>query len=324
MPQNDRTDVFRTVRVGLLLIEGFALMSYAAFIEPLRAANTLASRHLYKWTHVSVDGQEVRASNGVGLIPDTRIGEPIDVDMLIVFAAGTPQSFRDDRCYAWLRAVARRGTIIGGVSAGPYLLARAGLLNGYRATVHWEHAAALQDEHPQLALQPGVFVIDRTRITCAGGTAALDLAIKLIAKENGEGLARAVGEWFIRSEAREAGHHQRPDLAERFGTRNSRLLTMLEAMERYVETPLDRAALATLADSSVRHLERLCRAELGHSIGETYMHLRLASAAQLLRSTDLSTTEVAMASGFRSPSHFSRRFKEVYGFPPSRRRASPA
>jgi len=324
MPDSDKNAEFRTVRVGLLLTEGFALMSYAAFIEPLRAANSLANRPLYEWTHVSADGQEVGASNGVSLLPDTIIGEPINVDMLIVFAAGTPQNFRDDRCFAWLRAVARRGTTIGGVSGGPYLLARAGLLDGYRATVHWEHAAALQDEYPQLALEPGLFVIDRARITCAGGTAALDLAIKIIEKDNGIDLAREVGEWFIRSEAREPGHRQRPVLAERFGTRNARLLTMLEAMEQHIETPLNCAKLAALADISVRQLERLCRTELGRSIGETYMQLRLACAAQLLRSTDMSTTEVAMASGFRSPSHFSRRFKAAYGFPPSHRKLSSA
>ncbi len=307
----------RPIQVGLLLIDGFALMSYAAFIEPLRAANNLAGHELYAWRHYSIDGGEVRASNGVGLLADGQVGAPVDLDLLMVFAAGYPAEFRNTQCMGWLRKIARQGTIVGGVSGGPYLLARAGLLSGYRATIHWEHAAAFRDEFPDLELESNLFIIDRRRITCAGGTAALDLAIKLIEDAHGPELAQSVGEWFIRAEPRESSRDQRPNLADRYGTRDVRLLSALEAMEGSIETPLPRAELAAIAGCSLRHLERLCHTHLGKGTSEIYMEIRLRHAAQLLRSTDLSVTEVSVISGFRTPGHFSRRFSQQFGIMPS-------
>lgn len=321
MPQKDTTSV-SPVRIGLLLIDGFALMSYAAFIEPFRAANSLAGRTLYIWTHITLDGRAVRASNGVTLLAENQIGDAIGVDMLMIFAAGKPADFHDSVCFGWLRQVARQGIVMGGVSGGPYLLARAGLLGGYRVTIHWEHAVALQEEFPTLLLEPGLYVIDRGRVTCAGGTAGLDLAIRLIEDNSGTALATAVGEWFLRSEAREPGQNQRSGLAMRFGTHDTRLLTMLAAMERHIESPLSRDRLAVVVGTSVRHLERLCQSQLGATMSETYMTIRLNAAAQLLRSTDFSVTEVAMATGFRTSSHFSRRFAQKFGHAPSCRESA--
>lgn len=306
----------KPIRIGLLLIDGFALMSYAAFIEPFRAANVLAGAALYDWLHVSPVGNEVRASNGARLIAEVRLGEAIACDLLFVFAAGDPVAFRDEACFAWLRAQARRGIPIGGVSGGPYLLARAGLLGRRRATIHWEHAAALRAEFPDLLLEQGLYVIDGDRMTCAGGTAGLDLALALIERDHGGPLARQVGEWFIRAEPRRAEDAQRSDPATRHGTANRRLLAMLAAMERAIEEPLSREALATRAGVSLRQLERLCHAELGAGVGEVYLALRLERALELLRSTGLSVTEVAIACGFRSAAHFSRRFKRRHGRTP--------
>ena len=303
-------------RIALLLIDGFALMSYAALVEPFRAANVLASRTLYAWSHVALTGDDVIASNGVRLIADRRIGDAADHDMLFVFAAGDPAQFVDEACFAWLRAQARRGVAIGGVSGGPYLLARAGLLGGRRATIHWEHAAALRAEFPGLRLDPGLYVIDGDRMTCAGGTAGLDLALALIERDHGAVLARQVGEWFIRAEPRRAEDLQRTDLATRHGTANRRLLPMLAAMEAALEDPVSQEALAARAGVSIRQLERLCRSELGASVGEVYLALRMDRAMELLRSTGLSVTEVAMACGFRSAAHFSRRFKQRHGRTP--------
>lgn len=305
-----------TKRIALLLIDGFALMSYAALVEPFRAANVLAGRTLYAWSHTALSGDHVIASNGARLIAERRIGEAADHDILFVFAAGDPARFDDEVCFGWLRGQARRGIAIGGVSGGPYLLARAGLLAGRRATIHWEHAAALQAEFPDLRLEPGLYVIDGDRMTCAGGTAGLDLALALIERDHGAVLARRVGEWFIRAEPRKAEDLQRTGLATRHGTANRRLLPMLAAMEAALEDPVSQETLAARAGVSVRQLERLSRAELGASVGEVYLALRMDRAMELLRSTGLSVTEVAMACGFRSPAHFSRRFKQRHGRTP--------
>lgn len=318
MPIEDMPRNSTTTRIGLLLIDGFALMSYAAFIEPFRAANSLAGRALYDWVHIAPGGNGAMASNGARLVADAGIGETIDCDMLFVFAAGDPASFRDDACFAWLRTMARRGVPIGGVSGGPYLLARAGLLANRRATIHWEHAVALQAEFPDLILEPGLYVIDRDRMTCAGGTAGLDLALSLVAADHGAALAARVGEWFIRAAPRDPARAQRADLATRHGTTNPRLLLMLEAMENAIEEPLERVDLAARAGVSLRQLERLSKAHIGASVAETYLAIRLDRAMEMLRSTGMPVTEVAVASGFCSPAHFSRRFKARFGTPPRR------
>lgn len=310
----------KPTRIGLLLLDGFALMSYASFIEPFRAANSLSGARLYDWVHVSIGGGEAVASNGVRLVADHQVGDAIDCDMLFVFAAGDPTAFRNDACFAWLRAQARRGIHIGGVSGGPYLLARAGLLGHRRATIHWEHVPALQAEFPELTLEPGLYVIDGDRVTCAGGTAGLDLALALIARDYGSALAHQVGEWFIRAEPRGPERSQRGGLAARYGTTNHRLLAMLAAMEATIEEPWPRDILAKRAGVSLRQLERLCLALLGASVAEIYMGIRLDRAMELLRSTGLSVTDIAIACGFRSPAHFSRRFKERHGHPPALQR----
>lgn len=310
-------------RIALLLIDGFALMSYAALIEPFRAANALSGTRLYNWQHIAPTGGEATASNAARLRADAQVGDPIDCDMLFVFAAGDPASFRDDRTFAWLRTQARRGITIAGVSGGPYLLARAGLLSGKRATIHWEHAAALADDYPDLRLEQGLYVIDGNRVTCAGGTAGLDLALALIERDHGAPLARQVGEWFIRPEARRPERGQRTGLAERHGTTNRRLLAMLAAMEEAIEEPLGREELAARAEVSVRQLERLCEQHLGTSMAEAFMAIRLDRALELLRATGLPITEVALATGFRSAPHFSRRFKARHGKSPTEVRISP-
>lgn len=305
---------------GLLLIEGFALMSYASVMEPFRAANVLAGRELYRWIHISLDGRPVRASNGASVLADGKVGDLPGCDTLFVFAAGDPASFSDAATFAWLRRLAGDAVRLAGVSGGPFLLARAGVLDGYRATIHWEHREAFAEAFPHVAIEPGLYVIDRRRMTCAGGTAGLDLAVELIERDYGRALAVRVGEWLIRSQPRSADGPQRATLRERYGATNDRVLKILAHMETTVEDPVSRAALAAIAGVSVRQLERLFAANLGSTVNGAYLHIRLAQADHLLRHTGLPVTQVAVACGFQSPSHFSHAFRARYGASPSQRR----
>lgn len=302
--------------LGLLLIDDFALMSYASLIEPYRAANVLAGETLYRWIHVSIDGRPARASNGASVAADQAVGQPLACDTLFVFAAGDPASFRDSATFAWLREIARQGSVIAGVSGGPYLLARAGLLDGYRATIHWDHRPDFAETFHQIAIEPNLYVIDRRRVTCAGGTSGMDLAIELIERQQGHALATQVGDWFIRTQPRAADQPQRASLRERYGVDNDRVLKVLARMEATVEEPQPREALARLAGVSLRQLERLFAGHLGESLNDAYRRIRLEQAVQLLKKTGLSVTSVAIACGFRSSSHFSRAFKAHYGMSP--------
>lgn len=310
--------------VGFLLVPGFALMSYASAIEPLRAANRLAGRELYAWRHVSVDGAAVQASNGLGILADHRIGDDVYLDALFVCAGGNPALFDHQPTLAWLRRLAQRGVKIGGVSGGPYILARAGLLHGYRCTIHWEHVPAFVEEFPDLELTRTLYEIDRDRLTCAGGIAALDMMHVLIERAHGHDLAAQVSEWFLQTETRLGSGPQRMSLRERYGVASPRLLTALAYMEMHLEEPVSRDELASAAGVSVRQLERLFADHLGTTIGDHYLRLRLKRAQSLLRETTLPVIEVAVACGFVSASHFSRAYKSRYGRSPKAERTSVA
>lgn len=305
------------IHIGLLLLDGFALMSYAAIIEPYRAANILSEQLLYKWAHVSVDGDPVRASNGATIIADTGIDVAPDCKTLFVFAAGDPYAVGDPAIFAWLRQAAAAGIIIVGVSAGPYILARAGLLDGYRATVHWEHRPAFVETFPNIIPDPGLFVIDRRRITGAGGLAGMDLAVELIAREQGYALASQISDWFIQTEPRHADKPQRLALHARYYLQDPRILDVLAVMMSSLEEEIPRKTLAEIAGISVRQLERIFLDRIGETVSGHYRRLRLEQARQLLRTTRLSVTNVGLACGFRSSSHFCRVYAAHYGRKPT-------
>ncbi len=318
MPMDDsRRNNIDIRSLGLFLVDGFALMSYASVIEPYRAANMLAGRALYRWSHISIDGAASHASNGAMILADQAVGEPLACDVLFVFAGGDPTRFVDEGAFAWLRQIAAGGTVIAGISAGPFLLARAGLLDGYRATIHWEHRAAFAEAFPKTTPDLGLYVTDRRRLTCAGGMAGMDLSLELIEREQGHAIAAQVSDWFIRGEPRGATRPQRLSLRDRYGITNDRVLMVLARMESTVEEPSSREDLAHVAGVSVRQLERLFGSHLGETVNNRYMRIRLTQADQLLRTTGLSTTAIAIACGFKSSSHFSRTYKAHYGRSPS-------
>lgn len=304
--------------VGFLLLPDFALMSYACATEPLRAANRLSGRPLYAWRHYSPDGAPVAASNGLSIVPDGAAGDDRPLDLLLVCAGGNPAAFRHAPTIAWLRALARRGVRLGGISGGPVVLARAGLLDGRRATLHWEHIPAVREAFPDVSVTGTVYEIDGDRVTGAGGVAALDLMIELISRAHGRALGAAVGDWFLRSELRAGGSAQRMDLRQRTGVRDPRVLAVLARLEEAPEAPLDRATLAALAGVSVRRLEGLFAETVGTSMGRHLLGLRLDRARQLIGQAGLSVTEAATATGFQSASHFARAYRLRFGVNPSR------
>lgn len=309
--------------VGFLLIPGFALLSYAAAIEPLRAANQLAGKTLYRWWHAAPGDKPAIASNGAAVLPDFKFGSDArPLDLLLVCAGGNPATFNDRRTFAWLRKLAGSGVIIGGVSGGPFILAKAGLLGGRRCTVHWEHMPALQEAFPDIAFTPSLFEIDSDRITCSGGVAGLDMMVALITRDHGYELGAAVSDWFLHTHVREGAGPQRMDLRFRLGVADDKLLKALRAMEANLEAPLPRQRIANLAGLSLRQIERSFRSSLGRGVHEHYLALRLARSRQLLRETSLSTLEVALATGFASASQFSRAFKRAFGFRPREARQS--
>jgi transcriptional regulator GlxA family with amidase domain len=318
-PQGDRPRI-----VAFLLIPGFALLSYASAIEPLRAANLLSGRRLYGWVHIAPEGAAVVSSSGAIVPADLTVGAQLEPDILMVCAGGNPASFEHKPTLAWLRRLAQHGVMIGGVSGGPVVLANAGVMRGRRMTVHWEHSRALSEAHSQLLLERALYVMDRDRITCAGGAAALDMMHALIAEQHGPAFARRVSDWFLHTDIRPGSGPQRGGVEAGYGVHRRELIEALELMENHIGDPLSAEQIANRIRLSSRQLGRLFRANLGRGMMAHYRDLRLDSARKLLRQTALSITEIAYACGFSSGGQFSGLFRKRFGRTPREARRPQA
>ena len=304
-------------RVGVLLIDNFAMMSYASTVEPMRAANLLSEQELYKIEHLCSNDGFATSSSGIKLDASIALKDAINLDILFVIAGGNPFTFADDKVSAALRKVSARGVILGGVSAGPCILAMTGVMSDRRMTVHWEHAQSLIERIPKLLLAKSLYVIDRDRITCAGGTAPLDMMHALITKHYGSIFARKVSDWFMHTEVRPAGGQQRSGLVERYNTTNASVIKTIEVMENHLADPLKLNQLAKSCELSSRQLNRLFTDQIGLSTMQFYLELRLNQARTLCEQSTLSITEISVASGFSSLSHFSTKFSDHFKLTPS-------
>jgi transcriptional regulator GlxA family with amidase domain len=246
-------------------------------------------------------------------IPMERISAP---DLLLVCAGTGVEQYKDQRTFAVLRSLTRAGCMVGGISGGPYVLARAGVLSEHRCTIHWERSASFAEEFPDIQVMRTLFELDRNRLTCAGGVAALDLMLALIAEHYGANLATAVSDSFLHTEIRGPDSPQRLNPRERYGVSDQRLLDLLVQMEANVEEPFSRESLAKLAGVSVRQLDRLFRRHVGRSPSEQYARLRLERARHMLQQTTLSVGEISTACGYSNASHFARCYRKQFGHAP--------
>lgn len=311
-------------RVGFLLVDEFGMLGFASALDALRYANGISNRPLYRWKIYSSGGAPVTSSAGVRIAVDSAIGDGEATDLMLVVAGLDAERYRDDAMFERLRRLARKGAVLGGVSLGPYLLARAGLLNGYRCTVHWENLAAFGEEFPRLQTSAEVFEIDRDRVTCSGGTAALDLMLEIIGARHGRPLATQVADACILDRIRTRGDPQRMPLRLRVGVSHPKLLRAIELIETSHEHRASQRQLAGGVGVSERQLERLFRRYLDTTPARYARDCRLARARALLRQTGMSVIEVAIACGFTTASHFTKSYRERFGITPGGDRGGSA
>jgi transcriptional regulator GlxA family with amidase domain len=307
-------------RIGFLLIPNFSMMAFTSSIEPLRAANRLAGEQLYEWRTFSMDGQPVTASNDLEVGVGAPIDEVRDITTLFVCAGLGAARFRNPHIAGKLRELSRRGIALGGVCTGSLALARAGLLEGYRCTIHWENVEGFAEEYPELEITATMFEIDRNRYTSSGGTAPLDMMINSIAVDHGDDLAVRVAEFLVHHSVRHPHDMQRMPLQHRTGITHPKLLAAIAHMEAYVESPVPVHDLAASVNLSSRQFERLFRERLGKPPSRYYLELRLQRARLLLRQTSMSVLQIAVATGFASASHFTRSYRHYFDRTPSTER----
>jgi AraC family transcriptional regulator, carnitine catabolism transcriptional activator len=309
--------------IVFLLMPGFSLFDFAAIAEPLRSANRLGGE-LYRWKVLSADGYPVKASNGMSMAVDGPLATLEAASILYVVAAYDPLAHVDRTLKHWLKRQANAGITLGGVDTGAFVLAEAGLLQGFRVTVHWETIAAFIERYPELRTSHEIFEIDGQRITSAGGTASMDLMLELIARRHGRDLAIRVADQFVLGQIRPQKNLQRSPLGERYGVNNTKLLSAIAQMEQHIETPLAIDPLAANVGITRRQLERLFRTGMSESPAGFYLNLRLERGRQLLQQTDLSVMEVSLACGFESSSYFARCYKNRFQRPPRQDRRATA
>jgi AraC family carnitine catabolism transcriptional activator len=302
--------------IGFLLLPRFSMMAFFSAVEPLRIANRISGRPLFEWMLISENGGSVTASNGMTLLADQTIESVHYLPSLALCSGFDPERYLSPALVRWLRRLSAAGCVLGGLDTGCFVLAAAGLLNGERVTLHWESLPSFKERFPEIATSNELFELGARRFSCAGGTAAMDMALDVIARRHGQRLAIDVSEQLVHERMRTRHDQQRMTLARRLDTHNARLVEAVDLMERHLETPLSLADVARRSRVSLRQLQRIFEHELGNSPRDWYLGLRLERAYHLLTETDLDVLVVGLACGFASSSSFSRAFRQRYGRSP--------
>ena len=311
-------------RFVFVLMENFTLLSFSSALDALRIANRMSGKTLYEWTFIGENEGVVSCSAGTQFKLDNSLIELHRDDTVLLCGGTSIQEATTKKLIGWLRREARRGLIIGGLCTAAYPMAKAGLLDEKKATIHWENQDSFAEEFLEVELTKTVFVCDGNRYTTAGGTSSIDLLLKIIADEHGEELANAVADQMIYSSIRTDQDTQRLSVPTRIGVRHPKLSKVIQMMEINIEEPISPSILAKDVGMSTRQLERLFRRYLDRSPKRYYMELRLQKARNLLMQTDMSVINVALACGFASPSHFSKCYRAHYDTTPYRERGSHA
>ncbi len=293
-------------------------------MEPLRAANELAGRNLYEIWNIPAQGARATASCGAIIPANAHVGERVGYDLVLVVASNDSEEAKQPRLLDWLRQLARQKIVVGGLAAGPLMLARAGLLRGREMTLHWALNEAFEERYPDVTVAAQLFVVDADRVTCAGGTAPVDLMLAVIDTQHGKAFAQQVSDWWSHVHAREAKTPQRSGHAIRYQTHNMRVISAITLMENHVTDPLDLPQLAAAVGVSERQLNRLFNQFMSEKTMAFYRKLRLKRSYQLLSQTAVPIRDIMIATGFVSPSHFSRLFKQEFNQTPNEARMQPS
>ena len=314
--------------LAFLLVPEFSMMSFASAVEPLRIANRLSGRSLYRWLVVSKDGEPVSSSNTVTVHVDMGIDQLATtgghLPTIVVVSGLHGERYADKEVFAWLRRMDRHGATIGALCTGAHILARAGLITDHRCTIHWENLPGFVEAFPDIDVAADLYEIDRNRFTCSGGTAPLDLMLSRIAATHGDELATKVSEQCLLDRIRGPHDRQRMPIRLRLGVHHPKLIMAIELMEANIEDPLPQEQLAHYVGLSRRQLERLFRRHMGRTPAQYYLELRLERARHLLYQTDLPIMNIACACGFVSASHFSTCYRQMFGKTPRAERSEAA
>lgn len=304
------------VHIGFLLMPDYTMITFANALAVLRMANRQSGRELFRWTTLTLDGLPVTSSDGLELKPDQGVAGANQMDFLFVCGGYYIEKKCDKNLFDILHCVAEKNIPLGALCTGTYVLAAAGLLEGYRCTIHWENMASLREKFPRLQIVSNVFVVDRNRYTCSGGVSSIDLMLYLVANIHGHQLVQEISEQFTYERVRTEKDAQRAPLQYLIGANQPKLMEAVALMEANIEEPLSLDDVASYVGISRRQLERLFQKYLDCAPSRYYLGLRLYRARLLLLQTGMPIIDVALSCGFSTAPHFSKCYSDQYGKPP--------
>ncbi|VDC24915.1 GlxA family transcriptional regulator [Pseudogemmobacter humi] len=304
-------------RVSFLIVPRFNLAEMVSMIEPMRVANYLSPRPLYEWEILSFDGPEITASNGLSITAN-RPGERSRRDEIIfIFASWGAETYENREATSWIRRQAREGARICAVELGCYLVARAGLLKGRKVATHWSCAPGFQERFPETHMVDQIYTPGDHVMTCAGGFAGVDMMLRLITDQHGEGLASEVADQLLYHPVRPPTAPQRRMMGHGLENLAPVVRDAITLMENHIEEPLNVPQIAEEMGVSQRQLERQFKASVGCTVVQFGLLLRLQHARVLLVATGLPVRDIAAAAGFNTLSHFAHAFRKCFGRRPS-------
>ncbi|MEO8858763.1 MAG: GlxA family transcriptional regulator [Burkholderiaceae bacterium] len=309
-------------RYVFLTLPNYTMIALASAVDALRMANRVSKRELYEWTLATLDGKPAVASSGLAMAPTVALDAIGPANIVFVVGGVQVEQATTSPLLAALRRLAQRHVPLGALCTGGYALAKAGLLDKYKAVIHWENMSALREEFPRVIFSEQLFVIDRDRYTCTGGVAPLDLMLHIIKEHQGRDVAPLISEQFILDRIRNDQDRQYIPLQARVGLFHENLIEAAALMEANIEEPLSLDEIAALVGVSRRQIERLFKRYVGQVPTKYYLDMRLRRARELLLQTAMSIMEIAVACGFQSPPHFSKCYRNLFGHTPSAERQS--
>jgi len=306
-----------TFQIAFVLLPKFSSLTLSSLVEPLRIANYCDGNPLYHWSYLSTTGESVPGCSGYSVetqaIDDAMVE---NLDAVIICGGWNAERYEDPALERWLRLIARRNAILGAAELGAYVLAHAGLLNGYAMTIHWHCRNAFRERYSDADLRDQLFVIDRNRMTCAGGVASLDMMLAEIRARYGHALADEVAEQVVYLTPRDTSEPQRTIQDRGQSAVATVLKQAIEVMENNIERTVRIPEVAQSLGLSQRKLERLFNKHFDCSAVAYYRRVRLQRARVLLTHTDMSVLDISIACGFASSSYFSKSYAEEFGMRP--------
>lgn len=303
--------------VVFLVLSGSSLMSVACAIDPLRAANRIVGRPAFEWSVVSPQGEPPRTTAGMELPVSESFNPSRHADLFVVVAGFGSNEMTSRSLLKDIYRAAAAADAVGGIESGAWLLARAGLLDGYNATTHWEDLTEFEMAFPTVNVLPDRYVIDRDVFTTGGASPTFDIMVELIRRRLGPVAAIDVSSAFIYDEWHDAADAQPHVSLGRPDRHDARLIESIRIMENCLDQPVTIAAVARKVGISPRTLEQMFLRDVNMSPGAYFLSLRLNAAKRLVKNSKVPMADIAERTGFGSSAAFSRAYRRVFAESPS-------